>query len=75
MVEQQSSYDDVALQIQRRSFAHEIAAKIEDIGINDDQRRIIMLDMARCFVDHAMALHIWDLLKDEFGDADAIAGG
>lgn len=69
MEEQQSSVAIAALQMQRRKFAHELAAKIESMGINDEQRRLIMLDMARCFEDHALALRTWELLVTEFGDA------
>lgn len=75
MAEQQSNVDNVSLLLARRSFAHDVARKIESIGINDEQRMIIMLDMARCFEDHTLALRIWELLRDEFGDSATLATG
>lgn len=73
MDEQQSNVAIAALQMQRRKFAHEIALKIESMGINDEQRRLIMLDMARCFEDHDVALRTWELLMAEFGDAATLS--
>jgi len=75
VAEQQSDVSDVAVQLARRSFAHDVAAQIENIGINDEQRMIILLDMARCFEDHALALKIWELLRDEFGDSINMSAG
>lgn len=52
----------------KREFVHKLARKIEEFGLTDDQRQILITDLCRSFENHELVIATSSVLRDVFGD-------
>lgn len=62
----QSEIDDVFFE--KREFAHKLAAQIEQIGLTDLQRGLLLIDLSRGFENIDLATNIFMLLKEQLDE-------
>ena len=54
--------------LEKRQFVHKLVAKIEQIGLSDQQRGLLLLDLARCFENQELASAVFTSLQEHLDE-------
>jgi hypothetical protein len=57
-----------AILFEKREFVHKLAFQIEQIGLSDEQRGLLLIDLSRCFENQELAASIFLSLKEHLDE-------
>jgi hypothetical protein len=57
-----------AILFEKREFVHKLASQIEQIGLSDEQRGLLLIDLSRCFENQELAASVFLSLKEHLDE-------